>query len=521
MITASSGSSSIPPLFFSLSKILSGDIDCSSLCLEEHSVDGSPYSVRPQAVIYPKTTTDIKHAISFAHEYQIPLTCAGGMTASSGGSLGEGMILDMTRYFSSIKNMNTMEHTVTVGAGVTIDSLRKKLDEWNMELPLLQEERSDATVGGLIATKSATPSTFYTGTVREWIEAVTVVVDSGEEHVIKDGINPSGRLLGIYQSVFPLLSENAPIIRAARREQGDDATGYSLWTMSIGPRQLLDQIVGSEGTLAVITGVTFRLIQKKRHSETILVPIRELKLIETTIAIAKHHRAESLFLFDNSFRTLTDILHPHLLNETMDRYPYFLIITLRDDDGGTLVHRLHALKKVLPIDISYILDAKKASIISSHSFRHSLFTSYSKGAHKVATSAEGIIVPLSSYGECIEALDTKLGQSGRLYTITGFAGSGHIALTASFDTHSLAYEFDLQSYREDVFSIVQTWKGGLSAIGGDGLERTSSLPYVFNEKARDLFKKLKLAWDPSSVFNPSKKIYISKDYLMKHTSRIA
>lgn len=521
MLTASKIFSNVPPLFSNLSKVITGDIDCSHLCLKSHSIDGSPYAVHPQAVLYPKTTSDIKHAIAFAREYSIPLTVAGGMTAASGGSLSEGIIVDMTRYFSHIRHVNMMEHTVTVDAGVSIDELREKLSSWNLEIPVLQEEHSRATVGGLVATKSATSSTFHAGTIREWIEGVTVVVDSGEEHTIKDGTTPSGRLLGIYQSVFPLLTESGPILRAARREASDDATGYSLWNTSIGPRQLLDQLVGSEGTLAIITSVTFRVTQKKSHETTLLIPVTTNALIQTTLDIARHHHAEKIFLFDATVRKLVDTFHPLLIHESVPSFPFYLLVTIKDDDAHVLKLKLNTFCKALSsLESScFELDARIASKLSSHAFLHGLFKNYSRGSHMIATSAEGIIVPREHYKECLEALDEELGRSGRLFTLTGFAASGHIAVTSIFDAKSLAYESDLQEYRERIFEIVQAWKGGISAVGGDGLERTAALPNIYNEATREVFKRLKAAWDPLSMFNPSKKLNISKDYLIKHATR--
>lgn len=518
MTTGSEASPSIPPLFAKLAKILSGDLDGSYACLKAHSSDGSPYSLRPQVVIYPKNTSDIKHVISFAQEYQIPIAPCGGMKASSGGALCEGIIIDMSRYFSHIKNMNVMENTVTVDAGVTIDELINKLASWNMELPVLESEHSYATIGGLVATKSATSKTFHSGSIREWIEGITCVVDSGEEHHLKDGTSPSGRLLGIYQSVFPLLSENSSTLRASRRESSDDATGYSLWNMSIGPRQLMDQIVGSEGTLAVITSITFRIVQKKKHSISILIPVHNIALLESCIAIAKHHLAERLYMFDETFRKFTDSYHPGLLEERLPVTFCTLLVTLKDNDLEVLSKRIHMLLKAVPGDNSlYTINEDTASRIITEEFLHSLFQNYFKGTHMLATSAEGIIVLPSVYSDCIESLDDTLGLSGRMYTITGFAGSGHIAVTSAFDTRSLSYEHDLNTYREDMFTIVRKYKGGISAVGGDGLERTSSLSYVYNEAARTLFKEIKACWDPQAIFNPSKKQYISKEYLTQHT----
>jgi FAD/FMN-containing dehydrogenase len=225
MITVSNVFNRIPTLFADLAKLLTGDIDCSALTLSNYSKDNSPYLVLPQAVIYPKNVTDIKHTLAFAREYTMPVTVRGKGTGSTGGALGEGIILDLTRYFSQIRNINMMENTITVDAGVTVSSLLEKLHTWHYDIPILSTNDTHTTIGALIATKNTQSSSFRHGTIREWIEGLTVVVDTGEEHILQDGITPSGRLLGIYQEIFPFMTQEHPTIRASKPLTHDDATG--------------------------------------------------------------------------------------------------------------------------------------------------------------------------------------------------------------------------------------------------------------------------------------------------------
>lgn len=495
-------------------------MDCSHAGLLQHAKDGSPFSIQPQAVLYPKTTSDIKHAIAFAREYHIPLTVCGGLTAGSGGGLGEGIVLDMTRYFTHVRQVNMLEHTITVDAGVTIDDLRDKLASWDMEIPLLEREYGNATVGGFVATKTATASTFYAGTIREWIEGLTVVVDTGEEHHLRDGITPSGRLLGIYQSVFPIITEESPTLRAARREQSDDATGYCIWNTSIGPRQLIDQIVGSEGTLGVITSVTFRVTERKSHSQTIITPVPSITLLETYASIAKHHSAERLFMFDASYRKLLDTFHTGMIDASLPVAPFYLLATCKHNDLHTLETNMRTFQKALPGQALIInVEEPVASKLISHDFLHSLFASYTKGTHMIATVGEGIIVSPHVYTETLSAVDETLGTLGHLYTLTSYIGSGHIAVTTSFDAQSLSYETNLADYRDKLIEAIKRFKPGISAVSGDGLERTTLLPYVFNDATRTIFKHIKEAWDPLSIFNPSKKLSVTKEYLREHTTR--
>lgn len=516
MITVSNVFAGVPPLFSDLAKALSGEIDCSHQAIELHSVDGCSYAVRPQAVVYPRSTTDIKHVIAFAREYHMPITVRGGGTASTGGSLGEGIVINMTRYFTRIRQVNLMEHTVTVDAGVTLRELQEKLALWHMEIPVLHGDFGDATVGGFVATKSATASSFYAGTVREWIEGLNVIVDTGEEHHLKDGITPSGRLLGIYQSVFPFLSEHGPILRAAKRDENDDATGYSVWSASIGPRQLMDQMTGSEGTLGIITSVTFRVVPRKRNELTYLIPLEENHL-EKTIGAAAHHRAEALFMFDMTYKNLLDKLRPGMLPQGVEEAPFYLLLALRDNDERAIESRAASLLHALPSSFT----AKKIEQalvhrLASHENVHRLLYDYSQKNHIPATIGEGIIVPRQSLQDCLHDLDEAVGKTGLVYILSGFVGSGHISVTTLMDPRSPSHEKDLLSYNESICAIIEKYHGGLSAVGGDGLERSAYLDFVFSESALKVFDLLRKAWDPLGIFNPGKKTAVSTEYLRRH-----
>lgn len=517
MQTVSSLFSGVPPLFVGLAKSISGDIDCSKRTIDEYSSDESPYSVIPRAIIYPKNATDIKYIIAFAREYSIPITVRGGGTNKNGGVLGEGIIIDISKYFIQIKQINMMEHTLTVDAGVTLKTLRAKLHGWNVDVPVLTSSDEYATIGGLIATKSGTPTSFHSGTIREWIESVSVVVDTGEEHRIADGITPSGRLLGIYKSVFPILSEGGPTLRAEKPENNDDASGYSIWNTSIGPRQLLDELVGSEGTLGIITSVTLRLSPHKKHSATSFIPIADTAMLTTCIDIAKHHTAEHIFLYDSTFKKLTDDYHKNLLPQTPDT-PYTLLVTHKDTDKEKVHAKTKTFIRALPIkedSIIYTENFGTIEHITSPSFVLSLFKNYTEDKSKVITTGNGLIVSLHNYATFLHEIDEYLSHRGIPYILTGNAGSGHINITTVLGANDSKQE-NINIYNEKIFGLVKKYKGGISAVSGDGLSRTPYLSYVYNDATRDIFKKIKEAWDERHIFNPGKKISTSTDYLSKH-----
>ena len=521
MITVSNLLSHVPPLFSDLAKIIAGEIDCSQKTLSKYSNDGSPYQIFPQAVIYPKNVTDIKHVLSFAREYKIPVTPCGKREGRNGGALGEGIILDMTRYFSQIRTINMMENIVTVDAGVTVASLLEKLHSWQFDIPLFSLSDKTSTIGALVATKSGTAGSFFHGTIREWIEEVTVVVDNGEEHKLADGITPSGRLLGIYQEVFPLLTKENPTLRADKPLTHDDASGYNLWNTSIGPRQLIDQITGSEGTLGIITSVTFRTTPYRPHTITTCIPISDKKLLPSYVEIAKHHKAEQIFLYDETFMQLAERYHPKLVPFFIDT-EYVLLVTHTSIDKEKLHHLVKTFKAALPLEdyiIKTMTDSKVTERITGQEFLFSLFSMYTNDILVPVTSASGLIVTLPQIPSFLTLVNDYLGSLGKLYTITGNIGSGHVSPITLFDPHQREYDQELLTYTEKLFSFVKKYDGGISALDGEGLAKTPFIGYAYNEATLSLFKKIKNIWDPLSILNPGKKIGTTTSYLKQHTKR--
>jgi FAD/FMN-containing dehydrogenase len=518
MIMASNFLTRVPPLFSDLAKILEGEIDCSHATLTKYSNDGSPYAVLPQAVIYPKNVTDIKHVLSFAREYKMPVATRGKGTARTGGSLSEGIVLDMTRYFSHIRNINMVENTVTVDAGVTLSSFLEKLHAWHFDIPLLTGNDPETTIGALIATKSAQAGSFHHGTIREWVEGLSVVVDNGEEHHIADGITPSGRLLGIYQSVFPLLTKENPTLRASKPKSNDDATGYNLWNTSIGPRQLIDQLTGSEGTLGIIISVTFRISPYKPHRITTCIPLSKKNLLAPCIDIAKHHKGEYMFLYDEAMMELAERYHPMVVPFFLET-PYVLLVTHTGTDLEKLHHSVRTFRSALPIEdylLKTIEDEKQLARITSNEFLFSLFKNYTNDALVPVTFAEGLVVGTHHLSSLLQDLEEYLNSLGKLYSISGNIGSGHVSVVTFFDQKAKHYDEELLSYAKEIFTIIKQYNGGISATSGEGLARAPYLNYIYNDGTLAVFKKIKDAWDPLSILNPGKKIGATTSYLTQH-----
>lgn len=510
--------SNLTPLFAKLTPLISGEIDCSPTTISVYSTDMSPYAVWPQAIIYPKNIDDIKQVVIFARKYNIPITTKGNGSRRNGGSLGEGIILDMSRYFNNVQKINSSENTVTVGSGISIKSLREKLKAINICIPILTTQENESSAGGFISTKSTTASSFAYGTAREWVESIKIILDDGEEYLISDGIEMSGRLLEVYQNILPTLTENEILLNINKPNETDDSTGYCLWNKSIGHRLLIDEIVGGEGTLGIVTSITFKTVPHKPNIITTCIPVNNINLISSCISIAKHHKAEHIFLFDKTTNDLIARYHINLIPK-LSNAPYVLLVTHYDIDKEKLNRTVRTFTKALPVEESFLIKREDEHLIdrlTDKNFLFSLLDSHNKNKGVAITTASGIIVPPQHYDDILKLLNDYLSSLDRLYIITGNAGSGHISVISLFDPQLNTYEKDTLEYTRTIFDFVKKYKGGISAIDGEGLIRTPFLSYVYNENVLKVFKKIKEVWDPHMVFNPDKKTSVTTQYLHTH-----
>lgn len=290
-----------------------------------------------------------------------------------------------------------------------------------------------------------------------------------------------------------------------------------MWNTSIGPRQLIDQLSGSEGTLGIVTSLTLRLIPKRHHSEVTLIPVTEDDL-PSLIETAKHHKAESLFMYDETFQNLTDRYHPGLLPIFLET-PYVLIVIHKDNDKKRLRDTVKSFKSELHIPEHLIKssdDEQKFLRIMSYEFLHATAMTYSKGALVPLSSTEGGVVKINELPRYIQEVASYVHKGGKVSTLTGYVGSGHLAVTTLIDPYGKLYAEDITSHQDYIFSLLKKYKGGLSATGGDGLSRTPYLSYIYNETTLSVFGRIKKAWDPLSILNPGKKVNISLTYLNKH-----
>lgn len=507
-------------LFAALSEIMEGEVETNEGVLLEGSFDRSCIRVRPQAVIFPKTSKDIATIFTFAKEYRLPLSVRGNGTSTSGGSLTEGIQVDTSRHFTKIHAIDIKNNTATIGAGAEIKHIMSRLNEWGVMCPLFGYDVLERSIGGMVAENAITAASLTHGDMRLWVESLTMVLDNGEEHLIKDGLVPSGRLLEICENLHPLIHAKSKTVHASKAKASSSTSGYNILNQGIGLKQVLDIIVGSEGTLGVITSITIRLLPSAKYTYTIACGASSFLEIENYVKHYKKHKADTLFVCDGSLFGKTDTSKepPYLISVLSS--PYIVVGTFASKDGDRLLNEVNTAKEKL-LAVTTRVFAEEGTFLARNVYNkiNPVIAEFTKETYTPISVFDGISVPEEEYGKAGEAICKKLDTLDLPYIIGGAAGSSIISVLFFVNTGSDRGRKDLQYALTDISKIIEHSGGEAIGGNGDGIVRTPYMGISADPHMRNLYREIQQLFDAHQILNVGKKTFITSEYMLKHVRK--
>ncbi len=234
------------------------EIALDSLTRQLYATDASIYQIEPIAVAFPQSVRQCGSVIEAAAQAGIPIIPRGAGTGLAGGALGEGLIIDFSRYFRGIAEFDPERRTVRVGAGVVLDQLNTFLRPHGFVFGPDVATSSRATLGGMIANNSSGSHTPYYGTTADHVSALDVVLHDGRMVTVGPGhdtLRKQRELLADLVYFHSLtIEERMPPGLLKRRP------GYALDRCKADPGNLVQVLCGSEGTLAAVLSAELRVV---------------------------------------------------------------------------------------------------------------------------------------------------------------------------------------------------------------------------------------------------------------------
>lgn len=558
-----------------IKKFFRGDADDSAETLTKYSHNASIFEVRPKLVLYPKNSEDAKNLVQWVNANQanfpglaITARCAG--TDMSGGAVGESIILDFTRYMNKLVGgplpIDKLNWEIAVEPGMFYRDFEKITLSKGLILPCYTASKSINAMGGMFGNNSAGERTLRHGQTEKYILESKVVFADGQEYTVKplnrreleQKITQQDFEGEIYREIHNLIKENWEEIKKAKPNVRKNAAGYYLWNVFDGEIFDLNKLlVGSQGTLGIVTEIKFRIIPENKYSRLAVIFMNDLASLGRVVEEILTLEPESLETYDDKTMRLAVKFFPDFLLKRgfvgglrflASFLPEFkmmfqggfpklaILVEFAGGDEKKLAQKCTALSKLmakfkLPVHVTRDEEeAEKYWNIRRDSF--ALLRKHIRG-RRTAPFIDDVIIRPEFLPKFLPELNRILEQykDRVVYTLAGHAGDGNFHVIPLIDFRRSDTAKTIIELADKVFDLVLRYRGSITAEHNDGLMRTPYLRLMYGERMGELFAQVKRIFDPKNILNPGKKVPVAdlslpsksrpgtKDYLATHIAR--
>ncbi|MBI5589454.1 MAG: FAD-binding protein [Deltaproteobacteria bacterium] len=431
--------------------------------LVAYSYDGtSNWHATPDVVVLPTTTEQVAAVMQLAYDQEIPVTVRGAGTNLSGGSIPVegGIVLCMTR-MDRILDIDAANFTATVEVGVVLNKFNQALARQNLFFPPDPQSFLAATIGGCAAENSGGPYAVKYGIFKHYLLGMQIVL-------------PGGRILNLGGKTVK------------------NVTGYDLTLL----------LCGSEGTLAVITSVTLRLLPRPETRQTILAIFDEV----TTAGGAVHRIRQSglipakIEMIDNWIIRRIEEMSPLGLPRAAEA-----ILLFELDGNSAAVENesrevIRLCREADAVDVRPAKDAEEAE--NFWAARRAGFSAIWGNSPTVL--AEDVTVPTDRMAELISTIQTISRRHDVPVVMIGHAGDGNLHPCILTDKKNAEHFHRAEQVASEIFSTALALGGVISGEHGIGLEKKKFLKLAMEPGAIELLKSIKQVFDPKGLLNPGK-----------------
>lgn len=502
--------------------------------LEAYSTDASLFKVVPKFVAVPKNVEELKQLISYAKSHGESITVRAGGSDMTGGPLSESIVVD-------IKDFNKIGEVqrggTVVEPGVFYRDFEKKTLEKGLILPCYTASKNLCALGGMVGNNCAGEKTLRYGKMENFIVESKWLFADGQEYVIKKGAIDNE----YSQKIFELIKQNEELIRDAKPRVSKNSAGYYLWNVWDGQSFDLNKLlVGSQGTLGIMTEATVSLVPVKTHHDLIAIFLDSWYEMPRVVSAILPHDPESLETFDkdtlklgirfmpeiakkagaNLLSFASKFLPEALIGVRMGGLPELIILAEIAEESELEVKRkvseiVKALKpfKVWHRVIKKDSEEEKFWIMRRESFN--LLREHVRGK-RTAPFIEDFCLPVEKVPEFLPKAKKILEDYDIDVNIAGHAGNGNFHIIPLMDLRDEGERAKLLPVAEKFYSLVAEYHGSITGEHNDGIIRTPYLHKMYSPEVLELFKRVKTIFDPQNIFNPGKKVGGTLEYFESH-----
>ncbi|WP_030944588.1 FAD-binding and (Fe-S)-binding domain-containing protein [Streptomyces sp. NRRL S-646] len=482
-----------------------------------YAYDASNYRVPPRAVVFPRSADDVVAVLRACREAHVPVTARGGGTSMAGNAVGPGVVLDFSRYMNRILDIDPVARTARVEAGVILDALRDASAPHGLTFGPDPSSHSRCTLGGMIGNDACGNRSVRHGRTSSHIEALEIVTADGVRAVAdRTGLRAADpndtdaveRVTRLEADVRRLIEANLASIRTELGRIPRQVSGYQLHHLL--PEHGFDMaraLVGTEGSCAVVTAATVRLVATAQASTLLTLGYGDVvDAAEDIPEILRWHPTAVEGMDEAIVATMRARRGPDSVTGLPEGRAW-LYVELDGEDQGAVDARAAEL-----------LDVLKARgrmtggrVVLSPAERRSLWRVREDGAGLAARLVDGgeswpgwedsAVAPehLAAYLRDFRKLLAAHGLTGVLY---GHFGAGCVHVRIDFDLATDAGRAATRRFLAEAAALVVEHGGTLSGEHGDGRARGELLEVMYSHRLIRAFAAFKEIFDPEGLLNP-------------------
>jgi len=449
------------------------------------------YRIVPSAVAIPRGVEELQQLVRWAADTRTPLVPRGAGSGMSGGNVGRGVIVDLSQGFGWMAP-DWPKRTVWVGASVTWAQVHEAARPFGLRLPPDPSSGLFATSGGMVSTNAAGPRSVRWGSVRNWINAVDVMEADGTTRRVERGVHGTA-----HWNLEPAARE---VVRERFPRTRKSSSGYALDRYAESGDEL-DLLVGSEGTLALVTAVEWRLDPTPPDVGGAVLGFAGLDALVESVPYLLALNPSAVELLDGTFLEFT--------REGMPDLPAglagLLLVEFERDTTpaarGVVGDAVRGLKALT----SYVETAvDRAGLEKLWAVRRLASPALARRGEtqRSLQVIEDGCVPLEQLGAYISAIRAAANRHGIVVAIFGHAGDGHVHVNALPDTTRSGWKERLGALFEEATDLLVRLRGVPSGEHGVGRLRAGVLERFYGPDVMALFREVKRAYDPLGILNP-------------------
>jgi FAD/FMN-containing dehydrogenase/Fe-S oxidoreductase len=517
--------------FSALQRELEGEFFTDDVTRRLYATDASAYREMPLAVAIPKSDVDLKKLIHFARANNTSLIPRTAGTSLAGQVVGPGIVVDISKHFNKVLEVNEKEGWAWVQPGIVRDDLNKFLKPYGYFFAPETSTANRAMIGGMIGNNSCGSNSVVYGSTREHLLEVETLLSDGSEawfgNVTEEEFhnrrNTSTLEGKVYQHIYDMLSVEENVIEIEKQfpkaSIGRRNTGYAIdmlarmkpFNQSGSLFNFCSLIAGSEGTLAIVTRAKINLSKvEPPHKKLVCIHCHSIDESLHANLIALKHSPSAVELMDHYVFEATKRNAGQQENRFfIEGDPQAILVaeitreseSAVDAEVSSLIEHLkrenlgYSYPVVSGDDIKKVWNLRKAGL--------GLLSNVPGDEKPVpviedtAVDVEDLPNFISEFGEILKKHD--------LYCVHyAHAGTGELHLRPIIDLKKSEGVKLFRVIAEEIATLVKKYDGSLSGEHGDGRLRGEFIPQMIGAHNYALIKGLKKVWDPQNIFNPGK-----------------